>query len=187
MPLNPEFSGMFLVEVSRRRRRNPPILLMNDLDYRWDNWSGDFAESFAASLLDAEVRGHVPEILAHFGAEVRRVDRAFPDELSPGTLAQVLSGSMPRLTLPDAARPHVPEVIAQFFEYLRETGRLGDGDDWAAQVRVIARSYRERLKPGGGVRGVTVRRAPGVSPVGRNDPCPCGSGKKYKKCCMNDL
>ena len=22
------------------------------------------------------------------------------------------------------------------------------------------------------------------SKVGRNDPCPCGSGKKYKKCCM---
>jgi len=21
--------------------------------------------------------------------------------------------------------------------------------------------------------------------VGRNDPCPCGSGKKYKKCCIN--
>ena len=20
--------------------------------------------------------------------------------------------------------------------------------------------------------------------VGRNDPCPCGSGKKYKKCCF---
>jgi preprotein translocase subunit SecA len=20
--------------------------------------------------------------------------------------------------------------------------------------------------------------------VGRNDPCPCGSGKKYKNCCM---
>lgn len=23
------------------------------------------------------------------------------------------------------------------------------------------------------------------SKAGRNDPCPCGSGKKYKKCCMN--
>jgi len=22
--------------------------------------------------------------------------------------------------------------------------------------------------------------------VGRNDPCPCGSGKKYKKCCCID-
>jgi preprotein translocase subunit SecA len=21
------------------------------------------------------------------------------------------------------------------------------------------------------------------SPPGRNDPCPCGSGKKYKQCC----
>ncbi len=21
--------------------------------------------------------------------------------------------------------------------------------------------------------------------VGRNDPCPCGSGKKFKKCCGN--
>jgi hypothetical protein len=20
--------------------------------------------------------------------------------------------------------------------------------------------------------------------IGRNDPCPCGSGKKYKKCCF---
>jgi hypothetical protein len=30
--------------------------------------------------------------------------------------------------------------------------------------------------------------APLLSPekhVGRNDPCPCGSGKKFKKCCMN--
>ncbi len=24
-----------------------------------------------------------------------------------------------------------------------------------------------------------------VPSVGRNDPCPCGSGKKYKKCCLN--
>ncbi|MCY6483795.1 SEC-C domain-containing protein [Clostridium aestuarii] len=23
--------------------------------------------------------------------------------------------------------------------------------------------------------------------IGRNDPCPCGSGKKYKKCCMNRM
>jgi hypothetical protein len=31
------------------------------------------------------------------------------------------------------------------------------------------------------------REVPYVAPpkVGRNDPCPCGSGKKYKKCCGN--
>jgi preprotein translocase subunit SecA len=27
------------------------------------------------------------------------------------------------------------------------------------------------------------RRPVGAHKVGRNDPCPCGSGKKYKKCC----
>jgi uncharacterized protein len=29
----------------------------------------------------------------------------------------------------------------------------------------------------------TVRRS--APRVGRNDPCPCGSGKKYKKCCLH--
>ena len=28
-----------------------------------------------------------------------------------------------------------------------------------------------------------VRRTVKKVKVGRNDPCPCGSGKKYKKCC----
>ncbi len=30
--------------------------------------------------------------------------------------------------------------------------------------------------------GVTLTRQ--GSKVGRNDACPCGSGKKYKKCCL---
>jgi hypothetical protein len=152
-------------------------------DNRWDNWAGDFAESFEAGLLDRSVRDFVPEILSHFGSAVREIDRGFPDEVSPGTFAKVLSEVMPRLSLPDAARPHLPEVVARFLDYLQESGRLGEGSDWAAQVRIIGRSYRDRLKPGGGVKGVTVRNPADASPVGRNDPCPCGSGKKYKKCC----
>mgnify|MGYP000128082312 CR=1 FL=1 len=36
------------------------------------------------------------------------------------------------------------------------------------------------------VDGTIVAQQPFIRPtpkVGRNDPCPCGSGKKYKKCC----
>jgi preprotein translocase subunit SecA len=33
-----------------------------------------------------------------------------------------------------------------------------------------------------GVKGVTIHRE--GKKIGRNDPCPCGSGKKYKKCCL---
>ena len=152
-------------------------------DNRWDNWAGDFSESFGAGLLDPPVRNFIPDILAHFGGAMRKIDHAFPDEVSTGTFATVLTEVMPRLSLPDAARPHVPEVVARFLEYLQESGRVGEGSDWAAQVRVIGRSYGERLKPDGGVKGVTIRKPSDASPVGRNAPCPCGSGKKYKKCC----
>ena len=48
-----------------------------------------------------------------------------------------------------------------------------------------ARLYWENKLTYFGVKGVTIRKAVGASPVGRNDPCPCGSGKKYKKCCMS--
>jgi len=157
---------------------------LGEFDTRWDNWVGDFDESFAAGLLEPDVREHAGAILIAFGEAARAISPAFPDQIEPGTLATALTEAMPRLSLPDPARPHVPEVIARFLEYLRDGGRIGDGDDWAAQIRVINPSYQQRLKPDGGVRGVTIRKAEGASPIGRNDPCPCGSGKKYKKCCL---
>lgn len=47
----------------------------------------------------------------------------------------------------------------------------------------IAELHRWRLAQGGALDELR-RSAPVRSPkVGRNDPCPCGSGKKYKKCC----
>ena len=39
----------------------------------------------------------------------------------------------------------------------------------------IQKASRERANKGQPVRV--------EQKVGRNDPCPCGSGKKYKKCC----
>ncbi|MFQ5952098.1 MAG: preprotein translocase subunit SecA, partial [Candidatus Omnitrophota bacterium] len=43
----------------------------------------------------------------------------------------------------------------------------------------------EFLGPPEPKQGVTYRRE--TPKVGRNDPCPCGSGKKYKKCCGRNL
>ena len=31
----------------------------------------------------------------------------------------------------------------------------------------------------------TLRTTPNVPKVGRNEPCPCGSGQKFKNCCEN--
>lgn len=34
------------------------------------------------------------------------------------------------------------------------------------------------------LRPLPAERFTGNKKIGRNDPCPCGSGKKYKKCCL---
>ncbi len=50
--------------------------------------------------------------------------------------------------------------------------------------RISKKERRQRMQLGRGTGGEgpsTVRRD--GKKVGRNDPCPCGSGKKYKQCC----
>ena len=37
-----------------------------------------------------------------------------------------------------------------------------------------------------GGENVTSKTVVNKNKIGRNDPCPCGSGKKYKKCCGAD-
>ncbi|MBR2837354.1 MAG: SEC-C domain-containing protein, partial [Kiritimatiellae bacterium] len=43
--------------------------------------------------------------------------------------------------------------------------------------------------PGGAPAAAMPGARPASAPaaVGRNDPCPCGSGTKYKKCCGRNL
>jgi len=45
------------------------------------------------------------------------------------------------------------------------------------------RSDAESITAGSNTRGVLVQKKP---EVGRNDPCPCGSGKKYKNCGLKE-
>ncbi len=61
----------------------------------------------------------------------------------------------------------------------------------AAPVRVAQATPARWQENRGGEAGGTPRQPAGAQPrtptgekVGRNDPCPCGSGKKYKKCCL---
>lgn len=54
-----------------------------------------------------------------------------------------------------------------------------------AQERHLNEAVRKICRLGRGERA-GVQPVMHVTPkVGRNDPCPCGSGKKYKKCCLH--
>jgi uncharacterized protein len=46
-------------------------------------------------------------------------------------------------------------------------------------MRAMAALLREGHEAGGIMAAIAAEDAA----TGRNDPCPCGSGKKYKRCC----
>ena len=52
-------------------------------------------------------------------------------------------------------------------------------------MRFMAGELANRRAPANVMRWARERDAqgPGKPQIGRNDPCPCGSGRKYKKCC----
>jgi hypothetical protein len=71
------------------------------------------------------------------------------------------------------------EATERRYEELRAQGI----DPWARPLRPLeTRSWSESPTLPEPVQPVETFRRTGQK-VGRNDPCPCGSGKKYKKCC----
>ena len=78
------------------------------------------------------------------------------------------------------ARP-VP-VIEETEREMIEKGvadKSDDATDQAAQAEAGAKRAKARTAGDGATTAPVKRERP---KVGRNDPCPCGSGKKYKKC-----
>ena len=86
-------------------------------------------------------------------------------------------------------------------EYKREGYEMFESMIAAIREEIVRRMFLVQIKPQteikrekvakitseGGAGDKTVKRQPQVrkAKVGRNDPCPCGSGKKYKNCCLD--
>ena len=86
-------------------------------------------------------------------------------------------------------------------EYKREGFEMFEDMISSIREEIVRRLFIVQIKPQqelkrekvakvtseGGTGDKTVKRQPAVkkTKVGRNDPCPCGSGKKYKNCCLD--
>ena len=58
-----------------------------------------------------------------------------------------------------------------------------DLDDYAAEAVRQNRRQMSQARAAGGGGGTAVEQVVRKQKIGRNDPCHCGSGKKYKRCC----
>jgi uncharacterized protein len=110
------------------------------------------------------------------GMDLRRVDWAdlLDDEEHGGLLVPILALAHEHHPDPEM-RPYKEPMSAE----RREQLIVGI----AASVPAIYRYFavRRRLSSRAEQEAGTYRRP--TDKVGRNDPCPCGSGKKFKKCC----
>lgn len=73
----------------------------------------------------------------------------------------------------ETGAPDEPELRVA----VRVPGEGGEEEDELAQEALALVELWTR-------RPVKRRGAPAAAKVGRNDPCPCGSGKKHKRCCL---
>ncbi len=81
-----------------------------------------------------------------------------------------------------------PQIKQRFIDVAKRMEKDGVDFQSIRQMKKWMKEHEAELKagqPGGPVQKVETVVHEGPK-IGRNDPCPCGSGKKYKKCCGKD-
>ena len=96
-------------------------------------------------------------------------------------LGHVLPG---RFARKDAAIPHVPALVGRYLDHLEETTTVSNAFELRQALEQTADEFVSAAQSGkahvhGPPTAPIVNKAP---KLGRNDPCWCGSGKKFKKC-----
>jgi len=145
-----------------------------------ENWVGDFCSSDAIREFPSGVREHAGDVLVNFiiaACEVRDVE---PGDVEEADLKAALLGPIAKLNLSAGVKSKVPALCGALLGHMEAEGRLSGGKLLGAYVRALDAAFEDAAS---GKTKPIVR--PG-SRLKRNDPCPCGSGQKYKKCCMNE-
>ncbi len=145
-----------------------------------ENWVGDFCSSDAIREFPGSVREHASDVLTKFivaACEIRQVE---PGDVEEADLKSALLGPIAKLNLPAGVKGKVPALCGALLAHMEAEGRLSGGRMLGAFVRALNDAFED---------AATGKPKPIVRPgsrLKRNDPCPCGSGQKYKKCCMNE-
>ena len=89
-------------------------------------------------------------------------------------------------SLPDMFKSKLkdPEIKKRFIDIAKRMEADGVNFKSIRQMKKWMKDHEEELRAEGGQPMPKVETVVHEGPkIGRNDPCPCGSGKKYKKCC----
>ena len=147
-------------------------------------------------------RSEMGQVLAEIAAEVAPAPAPDTDDEEPASVEELDLAQLQQSLPPGVDMQQVEQMLrspqgallADFSAFCQERGFDGEPDE--AEMRELheewlqtPRPALEGEKPADALDGgrlfpgkvETFRRE--TPKVGRNDPCPCGSGKKFKRCC----
>ena len=153
-------------------------LSKDQLERFWGNYFQIEKEIYEKLLADpdVEVKGSVKELAEKYGQSVMTmvgfldgINDSLKKENPIETMTEdtVVSLGFDKETL----YKNMVDAKADWLYELPQWENIFDED-------TRKRLYREQKQSG------TIRKE---KKIGRNDPCPCGSGKKYKKCCGRNV
>ena len=121
---------------------------------------------------DEVVKGPVNELAEKYGQEVLTMI-GFLDGINESLLVEVPLDTVEEDTVVSLAFDKerlYKNMVAAKADWLYELPKWKE----IFSEEELKKLYKEQKE------STTIRKA---KKIGRNDPCPCGSGKKYKKCC----
>jgi hypothetical protein len=140
--------------------------LVREWSHVWDALAGCATHIYPAELFDDIERAYAEEL----------VD---PGYMGFDEVEHDLAEGKDRILSKLADNPHrrlVDDTVAEMSWWA--CFREDNPDFWEHKAIAAANSI-----PDSEASAVTFKRA--TPKVGRNEPCPCGSGRKYKKCCLH--
>ena len=152
------------------------FLLLNTIDSRWK----DHLRAMDALKQGIGLRGY-----AQVDPKVEYKREGYDKfQMLLEAIAEEVTGLFFRLEVKQEDQETLDRRLDARQEGRASTGPVGPGAAPVVPAAMAAMQRgRERAANQAGAQGPVKPITRAAQRVGRNDPCPCGSGKKYKRCC----
>lgn len=151
-----------------------------------------FLESRQGQRLSCASREEIRTIMLRFFRAIFHQLGKRPQDLDGEDMRTLLSELLPmHFSERDPLGKYSIEIFSNYLDFLEEQHVVPSLFELRNQLVLGGGEFEKRIREGKGTgdgqplgnQKEPVRHR--GKKVGRNDPCPCGSGKKFKKCCMH--
>ena len=143
-------------------------ILLHSIDEAWKEHLREM-DDLRQSVQNASYENKDPLLI--YKLESFELFKTMVDDMNRKSVSVLMRGQIP-MREPEEVRQAAPERKTDYSKYRTQKDEISESR--RVQGQVASRDTRE-LQKTGPIRAEKT--------VGRNDPCPCGSGKKYKNCC----